>query len=576
MADALSEARTAFASRRWEDAYALFAEADADADASARPDADASARPDADASALPTPLGLDDLTRYARSASLTARDPQAFALLERGYGLSLAAGEELIAAECAFWLGFRLFSLGEAGRAQAWLERARELADRHGDCVQQGYLLVPRIHRELLAHRNREALALAREAVVCAERHSEPDLAALALQLGGRALIEDGDVEAGIRMLDEAMLTATSAVTGELTRGLVYCAVLGCCDRVFAVDRAREWSAVLGEWCDSQAQLATFNGTCRVHRAGLFLFAGEWDAALKEADRVATAPAADRRERAGAAYETAEVLRLRGEYPDAEAHYATAAAGGVDPQPGLALLRLVQGDVATAAAGIGRALGTTSSPLGRARLLPAAVEILLADGRNDEAAAAAQELASISERFATPVLRAEATHAAGRILLAGGDPAAAVDPLTQALAGWQELGALYDEARARLLLADAFEALGDAEGARMQRETALSAFEALGAAGAPGVLDAFGAPGAPGVLGPRDGNSPARPSILSPREAEVLRLAATGITNKEIAQRLALSARTVDRHVSNILAKLGVPSRAAATAYAYEHDLLHA
>lgn len=571
MADALSEARTAFASRRWEDAYALFAQADAEAqaDANGRPDApadaeaqDAAGRAPADAGA--GTLGSEDLSRYARSASLTARDPEALALLERCYGQSLAAGDELIAAEFAFWLGFRLFSLGEAGRAQAWLERTREIADRHGDCVQQGYLLVPRIHRELLAHRNREALALAREALACAERHGEPDLAALALQLGGRALIEDGDVEAGIRMLDEAMLTATSSVAGELTRGLVYCAVLGCCERVFAVDRAREWSAVLGEWCDSQAQLGTFNGTCRVHRAGLFLFAGEWDAALKEADRVATARGSDRRERAGAAYETAEVLRLRGEHSEAEAHYVAAASGGVDPQPGLALLRLVQGDVATAAAGIGRALSTTSSPLGRARLLPAAVEILQAEGRNDEAAAAARELAAISERFATPVLRAEAAHAAGRILLADGDPAAAVDPLTEALDGWQELGALYDEARERLLLGDAFDALGDAEGARMQREAARSALEALGA---PPVLGASSAPA-------EKGSDRAGRSILSPREAEVLRLAATGITNKEIAERLALSARTVDRHISNILAKLGVPSRAAATAYAYEHDLL--
>lgn len=531
MADALSEARTAYASRRWEDAYALYARADADR----------------------RPLGLDDLGRYARSASLTARDREAFVVLERGYGQSLEAGEELRAAEYAFWLGFRLFALGEAGRAQAWLARSREIAERNGDCVQRGYLLVPRIHGELLAHRNREALALAQEAVACARRHDDPDLAAIALQLGGRALIEGGEVQAGIGMLDEAMLTATSAVTGELTRGLVYCAVLGCCERVFAVDRAREWSAVLGAWCDAQTQLGTFNGTCRVHRAGLFLFAGEWDAAQAEANRVATAPASDRRERAGAAYELAEVLRLRGEHAAAEAQYAAAAAGGFDPQPGLALLRLVQGDVATAVGGIRRVLATTASPLGRARLLPAAVEILQAAGEEDDADAAARELAEISHRFDTPVLRAEAAQAAGRVLLGHGDAAAAVAPLSEALTGWQELGALYDEARARLLLADAFAALGDAEGSRMQREAGRSALEALRA---------------PGLHGHGD-----RPA-LSPREAEVLRLAATGITNKEIAERLHLSARTVDRHVSNILAKLGVPSRAAATAYAYEHDLL--
>lgn len=546
MADALSEARTAFASRRWEDAFALFRRADADAAEGDRP------------------LALEDLSRYARAASLTARDQEAFVLLERGYAQALAAGAELVAAECAFWLGFRLFALGEAGRAQAWLARSQEIAARHGDCVQRGYLLIPRIHGELLAHRNHEALALAQEAIACARRHDDPDLAAIALQLGGRALIEDGDVEAGIRMLDEAMLTATSEVTGELTRGLVYCSVLGCCERVFAVDRAREWSAVLGAWCDAQAQLGTFNGTCRVHRAELFLFAGEWDAALAEARRVATAPASDRRERAGAAYETAEVLRLRGRHAEAEAEYAAAAAGGVDPQPGLALLRLAQGDVATAVGGIRRALSTTSSSLGRARLLPAVVEILQAAGEDDEAEAAAGELSEIAGRYATPVLRAEAAQATGRVLLRRGEAAGAVEPLTEALTGWQELGALYDETRARLLLAEAFAALGDAEGAGMQRTAARSVLEALGATQAPERPGAMEEP------------EPAGHTILSPREAEVLRLAATGITNKEIGERLRLSTRTVDRHVSNILAKLGVPSRAAATAYAYEHDLLRA
>ena len=557
MADALTDARTAFADRRWEDAYALFAAADAAETTHA-----STATPTATQATTgpPPPLTLDDLGLYGRSASLTARDPEAFALLERGYSASLAAGEELRAAEFAFWFGFRLFSLGEAGRAQAWLARSQEIADRNGDCVQQGYLLVPRIHAELLAHRNRAALALAEEAVACAERHHDNDLSALARQLGGRALIEDGDVDAGIRMLDEAMLTATTEATSELTRGLVYCAVLGCCDRVFAVDRAREWAAVLGDWCDAQAQLGTFNGTCRVHRAELFRFAGEWDASLDEAGRVVAGPSSDRRERAIAAYELAQVHRLRGENAEAQRDYATAATGGVDPQPGLALLRLAEGDAAIAVGGISRALATTTSPLGRARLLPAAVEIFVAADHHTEAAASARELSDIAERYATPALRAEASQATGRVLLAGGEAAAAVEPLAEALTGWDALGALYDAARTRILLADAFAALGDPEGARMQRDAAQAVFDDLGAP-APTDTDRTDA-----------GRGEHR--ILSPREEGVLRLAATGITNKEIAQRLGISTRTVDRHVSNILAKLGVPSRAAATAYAYEHHLL--
>lgn len=557
MADALTDARTAFADRRWQDAYVLFAAADA-----AAIDASTAANAPGAADRVP-PLTLDDLGLYGRSASLIARDPQAFALLERCYTASLAVGDELRAAEFAFWFGFRLFSLGEAGRAQAWLARSQEIADRNGDCVHQGYLLVPRIPAELLAHRNRTALALAEEAVASAERHHDPDLAALARQLGGRALIEDGDVDAGIRMLDEAMLTATTAATSELTRGLVYCAVLGCCDRVFAIDRAREWAAVLGDWCDAQAQLGTFNGTCRVHRAELFRFAGEWDASLAEASRVIAGPSSDRRERAIAAYEVAQVHRLRGETAEAQRDYAAAASGGVDPQPGLALLRLAEGDVAVAVGGITRALATTTSALGRARLLPAAVEIFVTAGHHPEAAASARELSDIAERYATPVLSAEAAQATGRILLAADEAAAAVEPLTDAVTGWDALAALYDAARTRVLLADAFAALGDAEGARMQREAANAVFDDLGAhASAPSDATAAGA------------DSRREHRILSRREEGVLRLAAAGITNKEIAHRLGISTRTVDRHISNILAKLGVPSRAAATAYAYEHHLL--
>ncbi|HEY8282132.1 MAG TPA: LuxR C-terminal-related transcriptional regulator, partial [Leifsonia sp.] len=309
-----------------------------------------------------------------------------------------------------------------------------------------------------------------------------------------------------------------------------------------------------------QAQLGTFNGTCRVHRAELFRFAGEWDASLAEASRVVAGPGSDRRERAIAAYELAQVHRLRGENAEAQRDYAIAATGGVDPQPGLALLRLAEGDAAIAVGGISRALATTSSPLGRARLLPAAVEIFVAADHRTEAAASARELSDIAERYGTPALRAEARQATGRVLLAGDEAAAAVEPLTDALTGWDALGALYDAARTRILLADAFAALGDAEGARMQREAAQAVFDDLGA---PTPADTH-----------RTDAGRGERRILSPREEGVLRLAATGITNKEIAQRLGISTRTVDRHVSNILTKLGVPSRAAATAYAYEHHLL--
>jgi DNA-binding CsgD family transcriptional regulator len=534
-----SSGRIAYAEKRWEDAFALFTEED-----------------------RAHPLGLDDLELYAKAAALTAHEDVGFALLERGYTACLAAGDELRAASAAFWLGFRLSSLGELGRAQAWLARAAAIAERHGDCAVRGYLLVPGVHRLLLARENEAAYRDAMEAAAVGDRFDEPDLAALGRQLAGRALIERGDVDDGMRLLDEAMLIATADGLTDLGRGLVYCAVVGCCQRVFALDRAREWSDVLDAWCSSQTQLGLFNGTCRVHRAEILQLGGSWTEALAETRRV-TDGRPDQRELALADYEEAELHRLRGEDADAERSYEAASRRGLDPQPGLALLRLAQGDVATAVGAIRRATSTTVSPLGRARYLPALVEILLAaapPGELGEAQAAAAELGEIATTFGTPLLRALAINASALVRLRSGDAAGAAPLLAEALDAWIALGAPYPAARIRVAFADACEQLGDAEGARLQRDAARRVFEQLDAAPDLAALDGGRMHGAGG--------------ILSPRELEVLRAAATGRTNKEIGARLGLSTRTVDRHVSNILTKLGVPSRAAATSYAYEHGLI--
>ncbi|WP_426517219.1 LuxR C-terminal-related transcriptional regulator [Diaminobutyricibacter sp. McL0618] len=574
--------RIAFAERRWEDAFALFSEADRE-----------------------QPLSLDDLELFAKAAALTAHEDVGFALLERGYEACLAQGDELRAASAAFWLGFRLSSLGEHGRAHAWLARSAAIADRHGDCVVRGYLLVPGIHRLLLARDNEAAYRDAMEAAAFGDRFEEADLSALGRQLAGRALIERGDVAQGMSLLDEAMLIASADGLTDLGRGLVYCAVVGCCQRVFALDRAREWSAVLDTWCTSQSQLGLFNGTCRVHRAEILQLGGSWSDAIVETRRV-NAGKPDQRELALADYEEAEIRRLRGEFEEAGRLYESASGRGLDPQPGLSLLRLAQGEIASAVGGIRRVVATTVSPLGRAQYLPALVEILLAaeeetgegapsgragrlreapstgtstlgerererepetrdpDTREPDTLAqardAAAELGAIAATFGTPMLHALALNASALVTLRGGDAAAAVPLLTEALDAWLALAAPYPAARIRVALADACETLGDADGARLQRDAARRVFESLAAA--PDLV----------ALGGRRAAEPE--AILSARELEVLRAAATGRTNKEIGTSLGLSTRTVDRHVSNILTKLGVPSRAGATSYAYEHGLI--
>lgn len=540
--DALAIARAAFADRRWDDAFTLLAAEDRE-----------------------RPLEIGDLELYAMSASLTARDDEAFAILARSYDRCLIEGDEHRAAGCAFWIGFRMMSLGESGRAGAWLGRSTAIVDRLEDCAERGYLLIPRIHQELRAHRTAAAHALALLAADSGDRFGEADLSALARQLDGRALIEQGDIADGMRLLDEAMLVATTGAVTELGRGLVYCSVIGCCQRVFAVDRAREWSDVLEAWCRSQAQLGIFNGTCRVHRAELLRFGGAWAAALDEAQLVAAGMKADQRERAAATYEEAEIHRLQGELEKAADLYEQTSRRGVDPQPGLALLRLAQGDVARAAGAIRRAAETTRSDLGRARFLPAAVEILLAAGEPGEAESAAADLSRIAATHETPVLAALADEATGRVLLDAGNAVDAAQRLSAALEAWLSLRAPYAAARVRVLLATAFTSLGDTEGADLQQDAAIAVFVELGAATDLATLRSTAADSDDGLpVG----------ALLSARELQVLRLAATGRTNRQIASELNLSARTIDRHIGNVLAKLGVPSRAAATAYAYEHSLI--
>jgi ATP/maltotriose-dependent transcriptional regulator MalT len=275
------------------------------------------------------------------------------------------------------------------------------------------------------------------------------------------------------------------------------------------------------------------------------------------------------REAAGRAhYQEAEVHRLRGEFDEAEAAYRSASRFGVEPQPGLALLRLAQGDRDAAVSAIRRMIAATGDPLPRTRFLPAYVEIMLAAGDLDEARSASRELDDTAARFDTSVLRAIVGHARGAVELAAGNASAALDPARRAFQIWQQLGAPYLAARLRVLLAQACVALGDVEGARLELESAREVFEQLGARPDLVAVEAIEA----GLT--RDQARSTPQYGLTERELQVLRLVASGKTNKSIARELALSEKTVDRHVSNIFMKLDVPSRAAATAFAYEHRLI--
>ncbi len=512
------------------------------------------------------PLGVEDLWRLAWAASLSGRDQQAFEVLERIYQSQVEVAPR-VAFRAAFWLGFRLAHLKESSRAQGWLGRAeRCLEGLPASAVERGYIEVPRIRGLFFSGQFAEALELATRVAEIGQREGDRDLSTFARNLQGRVLIRQGELAAGLRLLDEAMLAVTGGELSPSITGLVYCAAIESCQAVFALDRAREWTESLRGWCDAQPQLRAFNGACMVSRAEILEVAGDWPEALAEARRATEDLfAAFGAQAAGEAYyRQAEIHRLRGELTEAEARYGDASQCGRDPQPGLALLRLAQGRPDVAAQALRRAASAATLPLARAKLLPALVEILLVAGAFDEARAAVVELESIAARFGADALGALAQHARGSFELVAGEPRAAVAPLRQAFEVLQQLGAPYLAARARAALACVYRALEDEDGAKLEMAAARSTFERLGAATDLQLVEARS--GAP-LAKPNDAG-------LSARELEVLRLVATGKTNKLIARELCLSEKTVDRHVSNILAKLGLPSRSAATAFAYENKLL--
>ncbi len=535
--------RAAYLARAWDDAYELLSRADKVA-----------------------PLAIDDLERLTWAAGLTGRDQDLLRFLERIYGGYAEAGDELHAARAAFWLCMRLSGLGEMGQASGWLSRAQRHAEHAGgDSAEQGYLLLPVIQRALGSGNLETAAAAAETALATGERFDEPDLVAFARSLLGRALLRQNRVADGLATLDEAMVSATGGELSPVVTGLVYCSVISCCQEVFALDRAREWTAALAAWCEAQPQLVTFTGSCLVHRAEILQLGGAWGDALVEARRAHDrfVETFGKEAVAEAAYQEGEIHRLRGDYAAAEASYREASRAGLEPQPGLSLLRVSQGQAELAAAAMRRLLAATADRFRRARLLPAYVEVMLGAKDLAEADRASAELAGIADDFDIGALAAAAAHATGAVRLAEGNPTEALAPLREAFDAWQRAGAPYIAARIRVLIGIACRGLGDEEGAALAFEAARESFAELGAA-----------PDVERVEALRSVPRKREPGALTARELEVLGLVAAGKTNKAIARTLALSEKTVDRHLSNIFNKLGVPSRAAATAYAYEHKLI--
>ncbi len=537
--DTLARGRAALERQAWAEAFTCLSEADRD-----------------------RPLAPDVLVELALAAGLTGHDEESLAVWARAHEQFLGRGDTPAAAYCAIWLCMRLNYLREYVRAGAWLARAQSILDEtNADCVECGLVLIPRALQALDARDFAAASALFDQAREIGERFRDHDLMTLARLGIGACRVRGGNARDGLAYLDEVMIAVEAREVSPPVAGIVYCAVIDECHQVFDLRRAQEWTSALTRWCVSQPEMVPFQGQCQVHRAQIMQLHGAWPDAMALARAVAeTRDRASQGATGPALYQLGELHRLRGEFGPAEEAYRAASRYGHALEPGLVQLRLAQEQVDSAAATIARALDEAIDPSTRCRLLPATVEIMLAAGKTTEARAASDELARLADALDAPFLHACADLARGAVALAEGHARRALGLLRSAAMGWQALEAPYEAARTRELIGLALRSLGDEDRARLEFEAAAWAFRQLGAA--------------PDLARVETRGTTQTAGGLTQRELEVLRLLATGKTNRAIAHQLVLSEKTVARHVSNIFVKLDLSSRSAATAYAYEHSLV--
>ena len=542
--EALARGRAAFEQEAWSDAYTRLAAADRHA-----------------------PLEPDDLDRLATAAYLIGEDTASADARTRAHNGFLERGEKVRAARSAFWLAFTIID-NPAQQAQAggWLARVRRLLDETTlDCVEQGFYLCAFAFQKIVEGEVEAAHVAFGQAARIGARFKDPDLTALARHGEGRVLLRMEKTVDGFAMLDEVMVAVTCGEVAPMVAGVVYCSVIGACHDLFDLHRAQEWTTALAGWCAAHPDMVPFRGQCLIRRSELMQLHGAWQEAIDEAqracERLGKPPG---QPNVGAAYyQQAELYRLRGEFEKADEAYRRASQAGRKPYPGLPLLRLAQGQTEAANLAIRRVLQEIRGLRMRAQILCASVEIMLTGHDLPAARGAAEELVRITSQLDAPFLRASSAQASGAVALGAGDVTAAVELLRDAWTVWQELDAPYEVARVRALMGLAYRQLGDDDGAQLEFEAAGEMFDRLGAAPDAARVAALLTPVSPQSSGP-----------LTGRELEVLRLIATGKTNRAIAAELFISEKTVARHVSNIFTKLDLPSRSAATAYAYNHKLV--
>jgi ATP/maltotriose-dependent transcriptional regulator MalT len=536
--DGIERARDAVARESWAEAYTMLRDIE------------------------PSLLAPRDLEGLADATWWLSKVDESIAARQKAYAGYAAEGNDPRAAFMAGRLAIEHFDRGEPAVAMGWLMKAQRHLSDQPESVEHGFLALVQANVARFQGDLDGSMALAEGATRIGRRYANPDLIAMAIHDQGLVLVSRGDVREGMSLLDEAMTSVIAGEVSSLFTGVIYCSVLDACLDLADLGRAGEWNKAALAWCDTLPPDAPFTALCRINRAQLATLRGAWSEAETEARRVSEDQTLNSVAAARGFYETGEIRRRIGNLTVAEEAFARARELGLEPQPGLALLRLAQGKAEPALTALRLAVGGESENRPRrARLLAALVEVAVAAGDPETAKAASDDLGRIAVEFATPALNAAASTARGALALAQGDVPTALESLRGACRIWYELRLPYESARARVLYGIALRAAAVEDDAELELRAAISAFERLGAA-----------PDAAATASLLAG-ADERPRGLTAREVEVLRLVASGKTNRDIAVELVISEHTVARHLQNIFAKLDVSSRSAATAFAFEHGL---
>jgi ATP/maltotriose-dependent transcriptional regulator MalT len=508
-------------------------------------------------------LSAEDMAALADAAWWEGAIDESISAMEEAYRLYVHGDTPAPrpAAMVCLDLAFSWFLRGEPALGSGWLSRAQRLLDDEPPCVEHAYLQSLAVEGAMAEGDYGAARELAQSVAGVARQQRDETLEALAMVSDGVAAIKQGDVKEGVAVLDEAMLPVVAGRVRPAFAGNIYCTLMSICHELGDLRRAQQWTDATARWCEGFDSAVMFLGVCRMHRAQLLQVKGEWDRAEAEIALVCEELERMNIVAVGMAYyELGEVRRCRGDLAGAEAAYADAHSNGLDPHPGLALVWVAQGKAGLALESLAAAAASTVDPLAKARLWAALVDAAIAAGNHDAACAAADELDAAATAYASAGLVAAARHARGQALLATGDAAGAARSRAAARDEWQALGAPYRVAPARGARAHALAQQGDDEAAERESAAAEATFAALG-------VTAQGS----GLTGRGAAN---RPGGLTPREVEVLGQVARGLSNREVADVLVLSEKTVARHLANVFTKLGVSSRTAAAAFAHEQGLV--